>query len=212
MTLSLSAKSRTALGLCGLLAALSMLGACALKETAEDSDTAGVVVNVDDSSNVVLTFDDSSRTVFKDSGSFNLDEIRQKMSDKGLDPDSIQITGIAVTYDSTTRDFITANEGVKFFLRIYLREEGTGERKLALETLENDIDEFKALAFDPNMAVLELGKHIFGNPEGFPDLLKAVKDSNIHSAWVIAELTVPGKIKKTGTLKINMVVTVAGKV
>ncbi len=200
------------LGALGGLLALSALGACALRDkVSDDSGPAGVVVNVNDSSNVVLTFNDDTKTVFTDSGAFNLDDIRKKMSDKGLNPDSVQITGIVVTYDDSTRAFITANQGVKFYLKLYIRQ-GSGERKLALETLEKDIGEFKALAFDPQMLVFELGKDIFANPEGFPGLLASIKDKSVKSAWVIAELTVPGKIKVKGALKLNMVVTVAGKV
>jgi hypothetical protein len=212
-TVSSGFKCMTALG-SGLLvaAALGALGACALRDkVSEDSETSGVVVNINDSSNVVLTLDDDSKTQFTDSGSFDLDDIRKKMSDKGLDPDSVRITGIVVTYDDSTKSFIAGNSGVKFFLKMYLRE-GTGARKLALETLEKDIEEFKALEFDTTMQVFVLGKDIFANQEGFPRLLEAVKDKSVKSAWVIAELTVPGKLKTKGTLKVNMVVTVAGKV
>jgi hypothetical protein len=212
MTNSLSKKPHSALG-AGLLISMLMLGACALKETVDDtSGNTGVVVKVQDSSNVVLDFGDTAKTLFTDSGVFDLDDIRSKMSKRGLNPDSIEITGIAVTYDDSTKNFITANQGVKFILKLYLRIEGSGQKKLALYTLDKDTADFKAMVFDPKMFVFELGKQIFGSPEGFPDLLTSVKDTSKKTAWFIAELAVPDKLKAKGTLKLNMVVTVAGKV
>lgn len=81
---------------------------------------------VKDSSKIVLTFDNDTSTIFTDSGRFNLVELRKKMEDKGINSDSIQITGIEVGYDETTKKFLTDNEGVKFFLKIYTRDNDTG--------------------------------------------------------------------------------------
>lgn len=201
--------------LLGGIAALSFLlglGACALKESTSDDDTGGpgVVISVNDSTDVTLDFTDMSKVMFSDSGEFDLDAIRKKMKDKGLDPATVQITGIVVTYDDSTKAFLADNKGVKFSLKIFIREDG-GARKLALSTKETDSDAFKVLAFDPDMALFELNKHIFGSPEGFPGFLSALKDENKHMVMCIAEMTLKEALKKAGNLKLNMVVTVAGK-
>jgi hypothetical protein len=212
MATSLLKKSGLTLGVCGLAAALFALAACAMSESTSDDDTSGVVVAVKDSTQIVIQFDSDTSTLFTDSGSFNLDEIRKKMRDKDIDPDSIEITGLAVTYDETTAQFIRDNEGVRFYLEIFIRENETGAAKLALETLVTDKNGLKALAFDPKLSLLLLNQHIFAAP-GFADVLTAIKDTGKHSMKAIAKLHLNGdKLKKAGTLKLNMVVTVAGKV
>ena len=202
------------IGLIGLMAAMLMVGACALKETDPGDDTAGVVINVKDSSKVHLTFDTDSIITFTDSGTFDLVALRAKMKDKGLNPDSVQITGLVVSYDDSTKKFIADNEGVGFYLRNYIRENDTGATKLALETLVDDDAQkhLKALAFDPTMTFFELGKHIFGNSEGFQSILDSVKDKTKEKVKIIAKLTLKDKLKVKGKLNLNMIVTVAGKV
>jgi hypothetical protein len=207
-------KSGVTLGILGLATAMLALGACALKESTSGNDNPSIVVAVKDSSRIVLTFDNDTATIFTDSGSFNLVELRRKMADKGIDSDSIQITGIEVAYDEATRKFLADNEGVGFFLKIYTRDNDTGATKLALETLETDKNGFKALAFDPTMALLVINQHIFGADPGFPGVLSAIKDKDKTSIKVIAKMFLsPGeKLKTKGTLNLNLVVTVAGKV
>jgi hypothetical protein len=209
-------KNKTFAGmtLAGLIAALLMIGACALKETGPDDDKAGVVISVKDSSKVHIVFDSDTITTFTDSGTFDLDSLRAKMNDKGIDAGTIEITGLVVSYDTTTRNFIAANEGVAFFLKIYIRENDTGATKLALETLVNDDVKtgLKALTFDPDMTFLKLGTDIFGSEEGFQSILNSLKDETKHKIKVIAKLTLKEKLKKQGTLNLNMIVTVAGKV
>lgn len=201
-------------GLVGLVASLLMIGACALRETSPEDENAGVVISVKDSSKVQLVFDNDSDTSFTDSGLFDLVALRQKMDDKGIKPESIEITGLVVSYDDNAKNFIANNEGVPFYLRIYIRENDTGKAKLALETLvDDDVQKgFKALAFDPDLTFLQLGNHIFGNPEGFPSILNSIKDESKRNIRVIATLTLKDKLKIKGTLNLNMVVTVAGKV
>lgn len=201
----------------GGIAALSLLfamGACALKESTSGDDDGGggpgVVITVNDSTDVLLDFTDATKPMFSDSGEFDLDAIRAKMEDKGLDPATVEITGIVVTYDDSTKDFLADNKGVKFSLKIFIREDG-GSRKLALSTMETDSEAFKVLAFDPDQALFELNKHIFGSPEGFPGFLDALKNNEKHKVMCIAELTLKETLKKTGSLKLNMVVTVSGK-
>lgn len=200
--------------LAGMLAAMLMIGACALRETSPDDENAGVVISVKDSSKVQLVFDNDDDTSFTDSGLFDLVALREKMDDKGIKPESIEITGLVVSYDQSAKTFIADNEGVPFYLRIYIRENDTGEAKLALESLVDDDAQkgFKALVFDPDLTFLQLGNHIFGNPEGFPSILNSIKDESKRKIRVIATLTLKDKLKIKGTLNLNMVVTVAGKV
>jgi hypothetical protein len=202
------------MGLVGLLAAMLMIGACALRETSPDDEDAGVVISVKDSSKVQLVFDNDNDTTFTDSGLFDLVALREKMDEKGIKPESIEITGLVVSYDDSAKNFIANNEGVAFYLRIYVRENDTGEAKLALETLvDDDVQKgFKALAFDPDLTFLQLGQHIFGNAAGFPSILNSIKDESKLKIRVIATLTLKDKLKVKGTLNLNMVVTVAGKI
>ena len=202
------------MGMLGVAAVMLVSGACALKESTSGNDSPSIVVAVKDSSKIVLTFDNDTSTIFTDSGRFNLVELRKKMEDKGINSDSIQITGIEVGYDETTKKFLTDNEGVKFFLKIYTRDNDTGVTKLALETLEADKNGFKALAFDPTMALLVINQHIFGADPGFPGVLSAIKDKNKTSIKIMAKMFLsPGeKLKTKGILNLNLVVTVAGKV
>jgi hypothetical protein len=216
MTTTQYGKTRIAFGtagLIGLMAGMLMLGACALKETTPTDDSAGPVISVKDSSKIDLKFD-SDDTTFTDTGVFDLVALRQKMKDKGINSESVEITGLVVSYDDETAAFIKANEGVPFYIRIYIRENDTGATKLALESLVNDdvVRGFKALAFDPTMTFIQLGKHIFGNPEGYPNVLSAIKDVSKEKLTVIAKLTLKDKLKLKGELKLNMIVTVAGKV
>lgn len=200
--------------LLGLLASMLMIGACALRETSPEDENAGVVISVKDSSKVQLIFDNDDDTSFTDSGLFDLVALREKMDEKGIKPESIEITGLVVSYDDNAKSFIADNEGVPFYLRIYIRENDTGKAMLALETLvDDDVQKgFKALAFNPDLTFLQLGNHIFGNPEGFPSILSSIKDESKLKIRVIATLTLKDKLKIKGTLNLNMVVTVAGKV
>lgn len=214
MTTSKHGKAGFVPALAGLLAAMLMIGACAMRETSTESDTAGVVISVKDSSKIRLVFDNDNDTTFTDSGLFDLVALRNKMDEKGIAPESIEITGLVVSYDEDAKAFITANQDVEFYLRIYVRENDTGAAKLALETLVDDDAKtgLKALAFDPDLTFLQLGKHIFANTEGFPGILNDIKDESKLKLRVIARLTLKDKLKVKGTLNLNMVVTVAGKV
>jgi hypothetical protein len=202
--------------LVGGLAAFAMLAStgCALKESTDPDDDgkAGVVITVNDTAKVHLDFTDIAKTMFTDSGEFDLDAIRKKMEEKNLNPDSVEITGLQVTYDDSTKTFLAANKGVHFFIKIYVREDG-GSRKLALETMQLDQGTLKVLTFDPDNTLFELNKEIFGVPEGFPGILAGIKDKTKHKLMCIAELTVKDteKLKQAGKLNLNMVVTVAGK-
>ena len=195
----------------GLAAFALVTGGCALKESTSDDDSGtGVVISVNDTAKVTLDFTNLSQTVFTDSGEFDLDAIRSKMKDKGLNPDSVEITGLEVTYDDSTKQFLKDNKSVHFFIKIFVREDG-GARKLALETMQIDQGTFKVLTFDPDNTLFELNKEIFGNPEGFPGILAGIKDTSKHKLMCVAELTVKDALKVAGKLKLNMVVTVAGK-
>jgi hypothetical protein len=81
-------------------------------------------------------------------------------------------------------------------------------------SLETDKNGFKELAFDPTMALLVINQHIFGADPGFPGVPKAIRDKNKTSIRVIAKKFLsPGeKLKAKGTLNLNLVVAVAGKV
>ncbi len=57
-----------------------------------------------------------------------------------------------------------------------------------------------------------LSKQIFAASPGFPRLLTSIKDKTKHRVEVIAELTIKDTLKAKGDLKLNLVVTVAGKV
>jgi len=205
--------NRLSASLLGGLAAFALLTAagCALKESTDPDDKGiGVVITVNDTAKVNLDFTDITKSVFVDSGEFDLDAIRNKMDEKGLNPDSVEITGLQVTYDDSTKTFLAANTGVHFFIKIYVREDG-GARKLALETMQVDQGALKVLTFDPNNTLFELNKEIFGVNEGFPGILAAIKDKTKHKLMCIAELTAKDKLVKAGRLNLNMVVTVAGK-
>ena len=204
-----SASLLKGLAVCAFLAAF---GACALKEATDSNgnDGPGIVISVNDSTNVTLDFTDLTKITFSDSGEFDLDEIRKKMDDKGLNPDSVHITGIVVTYNDSTKAFLESNKGVKFALKVFVREDG-GSRKLVLYTPETTSGAQQVQAYDPDQALFELNKHIFGSPDGFPGFLSAIKDTSKHKEMCIAEMTLKETLKKAGNLKLNMVVTVAGK-
>ena len=212
METSLLKKSRLALCMAGIAVAALAFGACALKDsTSGDDSGTGLVISVKDTAKVKLDFSDMAKTVFIDSGTFNLVEIRSKLKDKGINPDSVQITGIEVRYSDSAKVFLDANKDIKFVLKVYIRENGTGEKKLTLETPAVDAGAAKVLAFDPAMTLFQLNKHIFGNEDGFPGLLSAIRDTTKLSVRCIAELALQSPLKTAGNLRLNMVVTVAGK-
>jgi hypothetical protein len=62
------------------------------------------------------------------------------------------------------------------------------------------------------MVLFELNKQIFGVEAGYPGVLAAIRDLTKHKIKVIAELTMLEALKTTGALKLNLVVSVAGKV
>ena len=197
--------------LLGGLAAFSLFASgCALRESTDPDDQTRVVIAVNDTAKVNLDFTDIKKTVFTDSGEFDLESIRKKMKDKGLDPAAVEITGLDVTYDDETKTFLTANKGIPFFIKIYVREDG-GARKLALETKLVDEEALKVLTFNPDQTLFELNKQLFPVEEGFPGILAGIKDDKIKKLMCIAELTVKSPLKAAGKLNLNMVVTVAGK-
>lgn len=204
-------KAAMVLGLGAIAATVLLgLGACAIKDSTEGPD-GGVVVSVNDSSSINLIFDSTNPTVYTDSGEFNLDEIRSRMSDKGINADSVKITGLSVTYDDATKAFIEANAGIPFVIKIYTRDADGAPKKLTIES-HDAVGDFKPLTFDPKATLYMLDKEIFGNAEGFPGLLTSIKDKSKHKVKVIAELTIKETLKAKGALKLNLVVTVAGKV
>lgn len=211
-TLVAGGSRRFVFGLLGLV--MLGLSACAIRESDSDptggSGGSGVVVSVTDSSKVRLDFTNLDTLVFRDSGEFDLDKLRERLEEKEIDLESIKIIGLVVTYDDSTKQFLTDNEGTKFILRIYVKEAlDTAKSRL---TLESYVDPAKAAELDPNQTLFELNKHLFGKEEGMPYFLAAIQDTSLKKMRVIAELTLLEKLKKAGTLKLNLVVDVAGKV
>lgn len=199
---------KTRLGLLAL--GLLSLAACAIKNGSTDSEGGdGVVVSVTDTSKVSLNFDDVKKTVFRDSGEFDLNTLRSKLSDKDIALGTVKIIGLAVTYDSSTKAFLTANSGIKFILRIYIKDlADTSAPKLTLETF---VDHAKASKLDPAQTLFELNKHLFGKEEGMPFLLASIQNTAVSKVRVIAELTLLDPLKAPGDLNLNMVVDVAGQ-
>jgi hypothetical protein len=191
--------------------ALLGLSACAIREGSSDpAGGSGVVVSVTDSSKVSISFDNLDTLVFRDSGEFDLDNLREKLDEKDIDLESIRIIGLIVTYDDSTKQFLTDNAGTKFILRIYVKEAvDTATPRL---TLESYVDPAKAAVMDPNQVLFELNKHLFGKAEGMPYFLAAIQNTSLKKMRVIAELTLLEKLKKKGKLNLNLVVDVAGKV
>ncbi len=188
------------------------LGACAIQEGTDPNNSDGLVVAVSDTSSINLTFDNLAMQTYSDSGEFNLDDVRARLKDKGINPDSVTITGLKVTYDATTAEFLAANSGVRYYLKIFTRDGIAGQKLLTLETGKDSVGTLKALSFDPKMVLFELYKQIFPAEAGYPGVKAAIKDVNKHSLKVIAELTLLETLKTKGMLKLNLVVTVAGKV
>jgi hypothetical protein len=155
-TLVAGGARRFAFGLLGLV--LLGLSACAIREGDSDptggSGGSGVVISVTDSSKVTLDFNNLDTLVFRDSGEFDLDKMREKLDEKEIDLESIKIIGLVVTYNDSTRQFLTDNEGIKFILRIYVKEvSDTAKAKL---TLESYVDPAKASTLDPDHVLFDL--------------------------------------------------------
>jgi hypothetical protein len=201
-------------GVAGFLLGSTLLGlsACAIREGGSDpaGGGTGVVVSVTDSSKVSLDFGNLDTLVFRDSGDFDLDKLREKLDDKDIDLESIRIIGLVVTYADSTKQFLTDNAGTKFILRIYVKE-AVDSAKGRL-TLESYVDPAKASVLNPDQVLFELNKHLFGKEEGMPYFLASIQDTSLKKMRVIAELTLLEKLKKTGKLSLNLVVDVAGKV
>jgi hypothetical protein len=213
MAISNKYKSKLRIGLFAVAATtLLSLAACAIKETTDPATDGDIVVSVSDSSKVNIIISSVEPQTFVDSGEFSLDEIRKKMSEKGISKDAVKITGLSVTYDDETKAFLTANKGVKFILQLYTRAEELGSPELlTLETADN-IGSNTALAFDPDLVLFELNKQLFGNAEGFPGVLSAIKDESKHKINFIAKVKILEALKTTGVIKLNLVVSVTGKV
>lgn len=195
----------------GALLATAALGvwACAFKD-----DTAGtgggLSIFVTDSSKVSLAFDDPDQTVFEDSGEFNLDEVRKNIHDKGIDLKTVAITTLNVTYDDSTKKFLSDNKGLPYNLKIYIKAKGdTAAPKLALVSAGAAPGD-TTLTLDPNQVMFGMGKELAVDAEGFPFFLSSIQDT-IPTMFVLARLTVLEKLKATGKLNLNMVVTVGGK-
>ena len=124
----------------------------------------------------------------------------------------MHITGLLVTYDDSTRAFLDDNKGLKYVLTIYVHVPGdTAKPKVALQS-EGLAPGSTPLILDPDQVLFELNKQIFGSPEGFSVLVDALKNPSLLEIEVIAELRLLEKLKRGGNLKLNMVVTVAGKI
>jgi hypothetical protein len=155
-----------------------------------------------------LVFDDINDNLYAGSGDFDLDKIRNEIDDKGISLATVQITDLAVSYDMGTVQFLADNAGKHFVLSIYYHEDGD-TNKLALQTNPTT----GTLAFNPDSALFQLNKNIFGSNDGFPDLIAAIKNTSVHSVTVTTELRLldTPPLKKTGKLVIHFIVTVAGK-
>ena len=201
----------------GLLTVVLGLPGCAIRESGsnpadDDGGGSGLVITVKDSAKVTLDFGDTATRVFSDSAEFNLVSLRKKLNDKDIDPAFVDLIGIQVTYDSSTRQFLSDNQDIRFILRIYTRNaEDTGKGLLTLETIVDEDDDAMA-RLDPDQLLFKLNQDLFGNAEGFPFLLGVIEDESVERILVRAELELVDKLKVPGELHLNMVVDVAGKV
>lgn len=172
-----------------------------------DSDPLTLIVT--DTTDIdTLKFDDVANDMYSDSGSFDLDKIRTKIDDKGISLSTVGITDLAVSYDAGTSQFLLANLGKHFVLTIKYHLNGD-TNKIALQTNPTT----GTLAFNPDSALFQLNKNIFGNAEGFTELVGAIKDTSVHTVTVTAELSLLDMppLAATGKLVIHFIVTVSGK-
>jgi hypothetical protein len=194
-----------------LLAAAALeMGACAFREDPTDNG-GGLSIFVTDSSKVHLNFDDVEKTVFEDSGEFDLDAVRKNLSDKGIDSKSVTITTLVVTYDDSTKKFLEDNADLRYNLKIFLREKSdTTAPKLALESAGPTKGD-TVLTLNPSKIDFTMGKELAVDTAGFPGFVASIQDTSQHKMFVLARLTVLDKLKATGSLNLNMAVTVGGK-
>jgi hypothetical protein len=203
-------KKGSGLGLGAVLAAAALgAWACAFQE--DVSEDGGLAVFVTDSSRISLDFDDLEQTVFEDSGEFSLEDVRKNLQDKGLNLSTVTISTLVVTYDDSTKKFLEDNQGLDYNLKIFVKEKGdTAAPKLALVSAGTAPGD-TTLEFNPTKTSFAMGTDLAVDAAGFPSFIAAIQDTSKKIEFVLARLTVPGKLKATGKLNLNMVVTVGAK-
>lgn len=197
-----------------VLAGLALAGnwGCAIRENVNGGD-GRVAVEVKDSSNIDLDFDVLTKREYRDSGELNLKSVRDNLASKDIALSDVEITDLVVTYDDSTKAFLEANKGVKYYLRLYVKNvDDTSAGKLALKTYKVTPEGGPQLTLDPAIALFELNKTIFPDVEGYSELVTAIKDVSKEKIFVIAVLTFLEDLKATGPLRLKVVVSVGSKV
>ena len=199
-----------AIGL-GILACLG-LSSCLGSDGGGDG---GLVVTVMDTTTVNMSFTkpipDTGAWKFGANDSFDVAKVRNKMKDKGMDLNTVQITDVEVTFDPATLVFVTNNNGVPFYMKIATQTVlvgGSTADTIALETSKSPY-----LTFASAMLAFRLNQNIFANPAGMGKLLKAIQDTTVSQFRIRGELDGDGthKMNQSGTLNVNFIVTVGGK-
>ena len=195
--------NKSGIGIAGAMLAGMLLGlsGCNLE------DASGQAVLVKDSTTVEVDFADKVTKKFRDSGDFDLVELRKQLAEKKIALKDVQITGLQVSYDNSTSAFLSANKDVKFIVRLYVKD-AAGVNKLAVASPETDLKTVKILSFSPTLTLFKLNEQIFANPAGFPLMLAAIQDVKKEKLEIVAEIEIVTALKETGTVKLSMVVTV----
>ena len=169
----------------------------------------GLVVTFTDTTQITIHFNDITKTVFADSEVFDLLDIRQKLRDNEMDSSTVSITNLSASFDNSTLAFLTSNSGKAYVFQVFTRDPAT--TALAKLTLESSSSPSAILTFDPANPPMELNNQLFGNAAGFSDLVRAIQGTSA-SIQAKAEMTlVPGPLADTGTVDVNLVITVSGK-
>lgn len=196
-----------AIGL-GMLAWLG-LTAC-FEDSSGGSSGEGIVVSTFDTTTVTITLTKSTSGTwsFGANDTFNVKKVRDKLDSNNIDLNTIQITNFEVTFDDTvtTVAFIDSNAGVPFYMRISTQTPGD---TTALETSKTNY-----LTFSAAVTAYQLNQNIFANSSGISKLTKAIQDTTVNTVPVRGELDGNGTtpLKKSGTMTVNFITTVGGKI
>lgn len=139
-----------------------------------------------------------------------LDTLRAAAAALRIDVSTLSLTSLSVRYDSASRAFLAANQGVKYSLHLYVKKPEEAALSLMAVSAGSVVGD-TTLAFDPALTILDLGKQLAADPAGFPKLVGSLRDPAVPALQILAVLHPLDPLKQDGPLHARLFLDFAGK-
>jgi hypothetical protein len=172
----------------------------------------GIVVIAEENGDFILEITAGNRNVFVTSEIIDLNDVREKIRENDIDINNFVITDFSITPKQSSMEFISANESVRYVMRVSFQEVGkSNTREQALTTPPGPPSPFPIEQIGNVEDGLYLNSQLFAVQPGFGEFTDMVKDESKEKVEIVVEIEFLDPLEKAGTLELEFHVEGSGK-